>query len=186
MSIIKVSEFSTDKIYKSRQSRGLVGNIITQKISASQKGCLEKIIKVFKNSADKIIKGEKTMSKTKRQALKEIENHINTAYNLAVEMVEQKARKLLKMHPILHEFTMAMGLAFFNDKMGNAIEPESKNYLQQFDDLIHTLEDDFNLKVTGEPMRFTADGPKITEWGGYDRTENGLVPWEEGRTWDKK
>lgn len=88
--------------------------------------------------------------------------------------IEELARMKLRSNKNLKEFVMAMGTAFFIDKEGsivdideevysnyNYISKPAKGFKQIYDFL---LEYDHTYKVTGNPMRFTAEGPKITEW----------------------
>lgn len=51
--------------------------------------------------------------KTKEKQLQEIHNQ---AFKLALEIVEERARKILQSHKNLEEFCMGMGTWFFNDK----------------------------------------------------------------------
>lgn len=104
-----------------------------------------------------------------------IEKHYQKACELAEEKVEKLARKILLKNPELHEFVMAMGDWFFTlkaqpeDEENNAIKEgeicwdvdsdprftEISNFIMEWDEY---------LKLTGIPMRFTATGPKITDW----------------------
>lgn len=90
--------------------------------------------------------------------------------------VERLARDILKKNNSLHEFVMGMGTWFFKDKNGEIIDPYetrmngsfeyytilSKKYFKPLADFIGEWND--ILKITGEPMRFTATGEKITDW----------------------
>ena len=76
--------------------------------------------------------------------------------------VEELARKILAEHSTLDEFVMGMGIACFTDKKGDSLDLEDRAYMKPLADFINEW-DDF-LKITGEPMRFTANGPRITNW----------------------
>ncbi len=41
--------------------------------------------------------------------------------------------------------------------------------------------DDMELKITGEPIRFTAQGPIVREWGGTDGLDGEAVAEEYGK-----
>lgn len=80
--------------------------------------------------------------------------------------VERLARKAMKRHPKLEEFTMAMGAWFFSvpDRRRTVGADEAdefpgmlklREFLEEWDDV---------LKLTGTPMRFTADGPVVRDW----------------------
>lgn len=94
-------------------------------------------------------------------ASKEIKMHYNAAEKIASEEVQRLARKILREHPNLHEFIMGMGSAFFTDKYRN-VKSSGYEYMAPLFDLID--EWDCVLKITGEPMRFTASGEKVTMW----------------------
>lgn len=85
----------------------------------------------------------------------------------AVNEVERMARWMLLHHPVLDEFVMGMGTAFFTTALpGNRVnlmhvgnvEPQWKPLADFFDEW------DDTLKLTGHPMRFTATGEKVTKW----------------------
>jgi hypothetical protein len=97
----------------------------------------------------------------------------NVLYDCVIKEIEIKARAILKRNPKrLGEFIMAMGMASLDvpDRSGHsymqdAIErdefaqfkggAELWDFIQEYDEI---------FKVKGEPMRFTAHGPKITDW----------------------
>ena len=97
-----------------------------------------------------------------------IAKHYQAAETVALKLIEQRARKILKEHPKLKEFVMCMGSAQFTLKNRDVFDSYSTyddtypRYLNPVFDLID--EWDRYLKLTGTPMRFTADGPKITNW----------------------
>ena len=76
--------------------------------------------------------------------------------------VERMARQLMVNHPHLIEFVMGMGVASFTDKYGNDVEITGINYMKKLDDFLQKFDDDYH--ITGEPMRFTATGEKVTKW----------------------
>lgn len=99
------------------------------------------------------------------------------ASDLASDIVEKMARKILTDHNELDEFIMAMGSYFFTYKEGGVdLQPitqkmnksfsyyyeDSEPYLKPLNDFIG--EWDKRLKITGDAMRFTAKGQKITDW----------------------
>lgn len=98
-----------------------------------------------------------------------IDEHYDKAYSLAVELIESRARSLMHEYPELEEFIMAMGRASFIYK-GDDISPDELDVKcgvkysrsKPFADLIYKYDEMFN--ITGEPMRFTAEGPKVTDW----------------------
>jgi len=107
---------------------------------------------------------------------KMVRRHYTAANRCASREVARLARKALRDHAELNEFIMAMGAWFFTlkegemDKVGLAVTPGN--------DIIQDCEDDprfkdidafvskwdEELKITGEPMRFTATGPVCREW----------------------
>lgn len=94
---------------------------------------------------------------------KQVREHLDAASDLAVEIVERMARSILREHPALDEFCMAMGCATFSVKAsGELLDTADRAYMRGLDKFI----DEFNpqLGLTGCPMRFTADGPTVTEW----------------------
>lgn len=105
-----------------------------------------------------------------------IRGHYYKACEMASSKVEQMARTILRNHPHLDEFIMAMGSYSFTTKTGGNIDPissrmnssynyvyyDTHKYLKPLNDFIG--EWDQYLKITGEPMRFTATGKKITDW----------------------
>jgi hypothetical protein len=96
-----------------------------------------------------------------------ISYHISRAEKLASKTVEQKAKAILRQHPNLKEFIMGNGSWYFTDKnrnvkhgdniMGDGVKYTQglQNFIERWDDILH---------ITGEPMRFTATGKKITDW----------------------
>ena len=101
----------------------------------------------------------------------EIRNLYETAAELALGEVQRLARKILAEHHCLDEFVMAMGMAIFTlkdkDVRDANLHLHERAYFKPLEDLLN--EWDEVLKLTGEPMRFRATGPKITEWGATDQ-----------------
>ena len=98
---------------------------------------------------------------------KDISHHYDEACRLAIEEVERLARKILCKHRNLDEFVMAMGLAIFTEKGKDfvrygGLDLEDRAYFKPLERFLYEWDD--YLKLTGAPMRFTADGPVITEW----------------------
>lgn len=92
-----------------------------------------------------------------------IEMYLNKADKIAEEQVETIARRILKDNPQLDEFIMGMGVWFFTTKKGENLSWDNKRgYIEP---MIHFLNKwNENLHLTGIPMRFTAEGPKVTDW----------------------
>lgn len=92
---------------------------------------------------------------------------------LALEELELRARRILSNHPNLKEFVMGMGSASFT-----LHKPQYFSKDGPLEDMINWYTEvkyaapvfdfisewDCILKLTGNPMRFTATGPKITMW----------------------
>jgi hypothetical protein len=93
---------------------------------------------------------------------RELEQCYDRAIDLASEIVEKMARKILRKDKSLHFFCMSMGLAIFVTKDDKNLGLDEKKAFKE----LNAFVDDWDeyLKVTGEPMAFTADGPKVTEW----------------------
>jgi hypothetical protein len=106
-----------------------------------------------------------------------INYHYQKACKLASKRVEQMARTILRNHPHLDEFIMANGSYFFTiknsddhisattQKMNSSWDyyyVDTFAYLKPLNNFIGKWTD--YLKITGDPMRFTATGKKITDW----------------------
>jgi hypothetical protein len=148
----------------------------------------------------------------KEETLKEI-NHLNDEANklfddiydkasdMAVGLVIQEARNILKKDNGLHEFIMAMGTCFFTAKECGKYDPMSysdeeaerlweegfqfadksmimrNNSLEIFIDFFEMVEDlNFKFKVCGYPTRFTATSKEVHDWGD---TRKDPVVYEE-------
>lgn len=97
----------------------------------------------------------------KKKCLAAIDDYMLAANNLAIKLVEWEARKILREHH-LNEFVMAMGSAFFTNRLYQPIPRGQLKYLKSFEDMIDYLDDRFNIK--GIPMRFTASGKRVSNW----------------------
>lgn len=109
----------------------------------------------------------------------ELEKLLGQMDAIALKEVERLARKVLKEHPNLDEFIMCMGSYFFTykdktnkdhlsgyeqrvNKSWQYYTVDSRAYLKPLNNFISKWNE--VLKITGEPMRFTAEGPIITDW----------------------
>ena len=105
-----------------------------------------------------------------------VADYYEKAENIASEAVEKMARQILREHSELNEFVMAMGTYFFTYKRGGNLDPisskmnssynyvyyDTEPFLKPLNDFIS--EWDSRLKITGDSMRFTVDGVKVTDW----------------------
>ena len=90
---------------------------------------------------------------------------LQVASELALEYVEQEARAILKSCPKYKEFIMGMGSACFSDGWSNFSPVYSDKMPKRAVELICFISEiDEYLRLSGNPMRFTADGEKITDW----------------------
>lgn len=90
-----------------------------------------------------------------------MELFFEAAHRIGLEVMEQIARDILKQHANLEEFVMAMGTWTFWKKDGSQLD-ENTGYLKPLVRFMDYWNDVF--KFTGEPMRFTAEGPVIKDW----------------------
>ena len=98
---------------------------------------------------------------SKSSVSQQIKDLHSKASELASKEVIRIARQTLKADPTIKEFVMGMGTWFFNDADGIIHDEDDKRF--------HALEEfiskwDNHLRITGEPMRFTANGPIIRNW----------------------
>lgn len=100
-------------------------------------------------------------------------------YEMALTLIETRARKILAAHSNLDEFVMGMGGWLFtkkdsedniSDVYRERIPAYAKPFLEMMDEF-----NDIELKVTGEPMRFTATGAVVKMWGGTDGLDGAAV-----------
>lgn len=109
------------------------------------------------------------MLKKPRPTKKRVERLLREAEGVALALLEQRARAVLRRNPQLKEFVMAMGSAHFEahdgEQVGICMSPWSHDY-RKYTRPVDEVLDDFDdvLKLTGTPMRFTADGPVVTDW----------------------
>ena len=108
---------------------------------------------------------------------KQIEREYVNAVKLALWLVETEARKILRAHDNLDEFIMGMGRYFFTRKPGSLRSDGSKVSKEEseiiYDEPKYIASSrlvkfigswDEYLKLTGCPMRFTANGSVVTDW----------------------
>jgi hypothetical protein len=120
------------------------------------------------------------MSRSTQAIKQQYQAAVFAASRAALILVEAQARAILRRHPALDEFVMGMGMWFFTYKVGardrcgirltadmNRCLHEPRAYMRPLLDILDELNDD--LKLTGEPMRFTAEGPVIHDWGVQNR-----------------
>lgn len=128
--------------------------------------------------ADVKLKNE--TANTTNPVLCEVAAHYNKTCELASLKVEQIARQILVEHKELDEFIMAMGIYFFTYKskkrkgqhLSSHTQKMNKNWQYYYEDsepFLKPLNDfisewDNCLKITGNAMRFTATGVKVTNW----------------------
>lgn len=110
------------------------------------------------------------------QLPKQVQLDYDNACNAAIQHVENMARKILREHKHLDEFIMAMGIYSFTCKdSSKSINTHTDTYRNGFyfiDDTyayFRSLNDfmckwDSVLNISGESMRFTAYGLKLTDW----------------------
>lgn len=104
-----------------------------------------------------------------QMSVKDVKEHYQKASDAASAFVEQEARAILRKHSNLREFVMAMGGWFFTLKKADATDEhpvlnDQPRYIAK-SKLAHFITEwDEYLKITGEPMRFTADGPVVRNW----------------------
>lgn len=106
-----------------------------------------------------------TMAQIKREK-ERTDAHL---YETAFILIETRARKILVAHPSLDEFVMAMGGWLFtrhgsDDNISDIELSHIPGYVRSFANMMDEFSD-MELKVTGEPMRFTATGPVVKMWG---------------------
>jgi hypothetical protein len=79
-----------------------------------------------------------------------------------LNIIEFKARLILKQHPHLYNFVMGMGCVSFSTKDRDIILLSQRSYMKSLDNIIKKYDPMFY--ITGNKMRFTATGKKITNW----------------------
>jgi len=105
---------------------------------------------------------------SKQNRVGQFKNAYDLLFNEAVDIIEEKARKILADHDNLDEFIMGMGGCFFTTKQDADplrevfnIDPCERAYMKSLSDFLDYAK---RFKVTGHPMRFTATGTKRTMW----------------------
>lgn len=102
------------------------------------------------------------MDESTKKGLEWIRLYQERIDNISKRLVQREAREIMRKHPNLVEFVMAMGACMFMDKYNTIVELESRAYLKEFNELVMWLND--ACMVSGNPMRFTVDGPVVTDW----------------------
>ncbi len=100
---------------------------------------------------------------------KQIAEQYEIARKMAVDEMIRIARKILKEHPYLDEFVIAMGTCFFTQKKSDLnislyefTGGLTYQYFKPLADLLYEWND--TLKLTGEGIRFRFEGEIITHW----------------------
>jgi hypothetical protein len=95
------------------------------------------------------------------KTLKDVDKLYTEACHIALALIEKKARKIMREHLNIQEFVMAMGGWNFWYYDGNQV-PSDLKYLEPVRKIFDEWDD--YLKLTGTPMRFTAEGLIRTDW----------------------
>lgn len=101
-----------------------------------------------------------------------IQKHLDDAYDIAIREVEKLARQTLYNNPAeLKTFVMGMGTYYFtdmNDEVIHVSMADNDKFLKSlpgYNQLVSfIIKWDHELRITGEPMRFTVDGPMKSDW----------------------
>jgi hypothetical protein len=127
-------------------------------------------------------------SMDKKDTLRKIDELVNFADKLAIDLIKSEARKILQADPNLYEFVMAMGSCFFTIKEGGKYDiktmtdeewdewveaddyvheyngiVDSENFHPEFFEMVEELDEKFKCK--GYPVRFTANSQEVYDWG---------------------
>lgn len=98
---------------------------------------------------------------TQKQEIKRLYNQCG---DMALDEIIKMAREIMIKHPKAKEFIMGNGTCLFVDENDNRINEGDEIY-KFFKDLYEFIDEwDDYLKLTGEPMRFTADGNIKIDW----------------------
>lgn len=137
-----------------------------------------------------------------KAGMKTIDKLFDRASDLAIELIKNEAKEILKDDPDLDEFIMAMGSCFFTIKEGGKYDLltfandkeweewcESDDYVSVYNGIIDNAVTDFQkeffenvddldekFNIMGYPVRFTATSKEVYDWG--DTTKN-PVQYEE-------
>lgn len=112
---------------------------------------------------------------TKSELHEKITEHYRQACDMGIREVERLARKVLKQNKSLSQFCMAMGTYFFIDHNGDNVDTWQNIYSsygcisnhakKSFVELNEFISEwDALLKLTGEPMMFTATSEVRSRW----------------------
>jgi hypothetical protein len=122
-----------------------------------------------------------------------IDRMFDRASDLAIQLVKDEARKILRADDALDEFVMAMGSCFFTykrdskydifaytDELIDQMDEDNHDWYGAYDGILHDrfqpkfmdmIDDlDEKFKVCGYPVRFTANSKEVCDWG--DTREN--------------
>jgi hypothetical protein len=106
-------------------------------------------------------------------------------YDMALTLIEKRARAILAAHKNLDEFVMGMGAWLFTKRDSeDDISPVYREYIPAYAIPFTRMMDEFDdleLKATGEAMRFTEKGPIVREWGGTDGLDGEAVAEKYGQ-----
>ena len=117
-----------------------------------------------------------------------IDQMFDRASDLAIQLVKDEARRILRADDGLDEFVMAMGSCFFTYKDGgkydrlaytdeliDQMDEEDHDWYGAYKGILHDrfqpefmdMIDDLNdkFKVCGYPVRFTANSKEVLDWG---------------------
>lgn len=140
---------------------------------------------IWKSSSGSYRSNDMTRLATLAEIKRERERTETRLYEMALSLIERQARKILVAHPSLDEFVMAMGGWLFTRRdIQDDISTVYREYIPAYAMPFTRMMDEFDrleLKVTGEPMRFTARGPIVREWGGTDGLNGVAVAVKYGR-----
>jgi hypothetical protein len=100
----------------------------------------------------------KTMDTTSER----IQSCLNRADEIAMAEVERLARQVLKRCTSFDEFVMGMGIASFTLKDGRSVFTGEVKAAKKLNDFLSRWDRD--LKLTGSPIRFTAEGKAYFDW----------------------
>lgn len=95
---------------------------------------------------------------------KMIADHYNTACSVALHELERRARQAMNKDPRLLKFVNAMGASFLVTEDYVSVEDNFDEYPAAKPTMDLIYEWDQYLKLSGVPMRFTADGPVERDW----------------------
>jgi hypothetical protein len=129
-----------------------------------------------------------------KAGIKTIDKMFDKASDLAIELIKNEAREILKADDGLKEFVMAMGSCFFTIKDGGKYDMmhltdeeyeewcESDEYVNIHNGIIDNVATDFQQEffedvdylhekfhVMGYPVRFTATSKEVYDWGDIQK-----------------